>query len=150
MAIQQQGDVILKQTPDDGEITVQDGFVFMDGGILTMAYLCLFGGNEEDDGNSQNALQYWGNRDETNKSRQYRSELQYLSTKIPLVSGNLPRINDAAKRDLQVFLDDGIATELSVESSIPALNTLQLDINLFAFGEEQKLSFTENWKAQTR
>ena len=46
----QHGDVLLYHTPDGGEIEMVNGLVTMSGGLETMAYLCLFGGNEEDDG----------------------------------------------------------------------------------------------------
>lgn len=147
--IQQQGDVILKQTPEGGEIIVESGLVAMDGGIVTMVYLCLFGGNEHDDGRENNPKQYWGNRDEVDTSRQYRSETQHLLRNIATTSGNLLRIEEAMKRDLQVFLDEGIATNLETSASITGINKIQLDVTLLALGEEQTISFTENWKATT-
>ena len=46
----QQGDVLLFQTVDDGEINIENGVVEMSGGLETAAYLSLYGGNEDDDG----------------------------------------------------------------------------------------------------
>ena len=50
MTTVQQGDVLLFQTIDDGNVEVINGIITMSGGLDTAAYLSLFGGNEEDDG----------------------------------------------------------------------------------------------------
>ncbi len=150
MAIQQQGDVILKQTSDGGEITVESGFVLMDGGITTMSYICMFGGNEQDDGRENNPGQWWGNRDEVSKSFQLRSETQHFLRSNPATTSKLLELEQAVLRDHQVFLDEGIATEVTASASLVALNTVQLTVGLFAYGEEQTINFTLNWEYTTQ
>ena len=56
------GDVILRQTQNDGDICVTGGLVAMDGGLSTAAYLSLFGGNFSDDGSQDNPSTWWGNQ----------------------------------------------------------------------------------------
>ena len=64
---EQQGDVSLFQTNDDGNIEVEGGIVTMGGGLETSAYLSLFGGNEDDDNRTDNPANWWGNIDETDQ-----------------------------------------------------------------------------------
>lgn len=145
----QQGDVLLFQTNNDGEITVTDGVVQMSGGLETAAYLSLFGGNEDDDGLSDNGNTYWGNLDEIDPAMQYRSETQNLLQGIPATTGNLRRIEDAALRDLQWFVNKKIASSVSVVVTIPELNRIKITVEIEAQGEEFSFEFVENWKVST-
>lgn len=147
MAAEQQGDVLLFQTDDDGEINVVDGIVEMSGGLETAAYLSLFGGNEDDDGRDSNPANWWGNRDEVDPARQYRSETQHLLQSIPATTGNLRRVEDAAVRDLAWFVQSGAASSVSVVASIPGVNRIKLTIDIEAQGVESSFEFVENWKA---
>ena len=143
----QQGDVLLQQTNDDGEIEVVNGVVTMSGGLETAAYLSLFGGNEDDDGSLENRKTWWGNLLEIDPSKKYISETQHLLQAIPSVSSNLRKIEDAAKKDLNWFLTNKIASSVAVLASIPALNRVTLSITINAEGDESEFEFTENWKA---
>jgi phage gp46-like protein len=143
----QQGDVKLFQTNDDGDISVVNGVVEMSGGLETAAYLSLFGGNEDDDGSADSTMRWWGNLSETEASRKYVSETQHLLTAIPAVSANLLRIEDAARRDLNWFITDRIASSVTVRASVPALNRVAISVTIIAQGEESTFNFTENWRA---
>lgn len=143
MSTIQEGGVLLYQTVDDGEINVENGLVEMSGGLQTAAYLSLFGGNEDDDGLADNAKTWWGNVTETENSRKYVSETQNLLEALPITSGNLLRVEDAAKRDLAWFIDEGVATSVSVTASILGLNMIQLDINI----DQENFKFVENWRS---
>jgi phage gp46-like protein len=143
----QQGDVKLFQTNDDGDITVTGGVVEMSGGLETAAYLSLFGGNEDDDGRDDNPNNWWGNLDEDDPAAIYRSETQHLLQAIPATSGNLSRIEDAAKRDLSWMIDNRIASTITVSASIPALNRVKLSITIEANGKESSFEYVENWRA---
>jgi phage gp46-like protein len=144
----QQGDVKLFQTDDDGDITIEDGIVLMSGGLETAAYLSLFGGNYNDDGRDGSDMSWWGNIGENEVSRQYRSSTQNLLQSIPSTASNLIRIEDAAKSDLEWFVQDNIATSVEVEATIPAVNRVKLNIKIDALGEESSFEFVENWKAE--
>jgi len=143
----QQGDVLLFQTDDGGNIIVGNGIVDVSGGLETAAYLSLFGGNEDDDGRDNNSANWWGTLAGINPTRQYRSATQQLLQSLPISTGSLHRIEDAVLRDLQWFIDDKIATSVTVEITVPALNTVQITINIEAQGEESSFEFVENWKA---
>ncbi|MCK5606547.1 phage GP46 family protein [Candidatus Pacearchaeota archaeon] len=143
----QQGDVLLSQTDDNGEIIVTGGIVEMTGGFETAAYLSLFGGNEDDDGSQDNALTWWANLNEVDPVSRYVSETQNLLQALAATSSNLLRIEEAAKRDLQWFLDKNIASSIEVEATIPGINRLQIVVTIEAIGEESQFTFVENWRA---
>jgi len=146
MADNQQGDVYLFQINDDGEINVEGGIVEMRGSLETSAYLSLWGGNEDDTGGQESTRTWWGNIIENEPSRKYVSRTQNLLQSLPLVTGNLGRVEDAAKRDLQWLLDDNVATALTVTATIPALNTLQITIDIEAQGDVKTITFLANWQ----
>ena len=143
----QQGDVKLFNTTEGGDISVVNGVTEMSSGLDTAAYVSLFGGNEDDSGSDNNAQTWWGNLGETEPAKKYRSETQFILKSLPATSENLGRVEDAAARDLQWFLDVGAASSVTVEASIPTRNRIQIDIEILAEGEESSFSFSENWKA---
>lgn len=143
----QQGDVLLQQINDNGEISVVNGVAAMTGSFETMAYLCLFGGNEDDDGRADNPETWWGNIGEVDPDFRYVSETQNLLKSIPAISANLLKIQAAAECDLAVFTNKSIASSVIVVVSIPALNRVTIAVNIEAVGEESSFKFTENWRA---
>lgn len=132
-------DVLLFQTQDDGDIEVEGGTVTLSGGLETAAYLSLFGGNPS-------GGEYWGNGLDNAPARKLVSETQRLLRTAPLTTGNLARVNEAAKRDLQWMVDAGAASSVEVVASIPALDTVGLAVTISAQGEESKFEFAENWR----
>jgi len=145
--IEQEGDVKLFQTTDNGEINIENGLVEMTQTFDTMAYLCLFGGNQDDSGNPNDAKSWWGNVGEVDPDFQYRSETQNLLLAIPSTSANLRRIEDAARRDLAVFTNKKIANEVEVLASIPGVNKVNISGVIRAIGREFEFNFTQNWSA---
>lgn len=144
---EQQGDVLLYQTNDDGEITVEGGVVAMAGGLETAAYLSLFGGNEQDSGRADDPLTWWGNIDEGRPERRYRSETQHLLRAIPAIPANLRRIEQAAERDLAWLVSVNAATAVSATASMPGRNRVRLVVRIEADGVPSIIEYFENWKA---
>jgi len=142
------GDVIIAQTPDGGDITIADGIIAMSGGLESTAYLALFGGNFEDNGRNNNPSSWWGNRGEI-ADRQIRSRTQNLLRSIPATSGNLLLIKQAVLLDLAFFISLKIASSLTVAVTIPALNNINIKVDIIAEGVESSFNFTENWKSTT-
>jgi len=142
----EQGDVSIFQTDDGGDIQVIDGVVVLGGGLATSVYLSLFGGNEDDDGRRDNPRSWWGNIDEVNPARQYRSETQNLLQGLPATSGNLRRLEDAASRDLAWLIQGDVASSVDVVARIPGINRIKLTIDIEANGLESSFEFVENWK----
>ena len=142
----QQGDVLLFQTNDGGEINVTGGKVELSGGLPSAVYLSLFGGNEDDEGGRDTTLSWWGNRDELQPERQYRSETQNLLQAIVAIPANLRRLEGAANSDLAWLVAQKVATSVTVTASMPALNKIKLTIEI---GGDLTVEFVENWKARS-
>lgn len=141
-----QGDVLLFQTPDGGDIEVERGRVAFSGGLGTAAYLSLFGGNEQDSGRADDPLTWWGNIDESQPERQYRSETQHLLRSIPAIPANLRRLEQAAERDLS-WMVPGVASAVSATASMPGRNRVRLVVSIEADGAPSIFEYFENWKA---
>lgn len=140
----QQGDVLLYEDLDGGEINVADGLVAMSGGLESAAYLSLFGGNELDDGSAGSPFSWWGNLGETLPERRYRSETQHvLNTCLPQPA-NLIKVEDAAARDLAWFVTVGAATSVEVSASMPGVNRVTLRVRIDA---DTTFEYSENWAA---
>lgn len=137
-------DVALRQTEDGGEMGIDAGVVEMDEGLATACFLSIFGGNEEDDGSDgTKSKQWWGNFDEPDTNRRYRSETQAALNTTPLTTGTLQRFEDAAGRDLAWLVETKVATFVQVIARMPALNTLRLDCGVEVNGTVFPISL--NW-----
>ena len=134
----QQGDVILFQTADDGEIEVEAGVVTMDGGLQTSAYVSLFGGNES-------GGEWWANISEPDPVKRYTSRAQTALDTLPPSSANLIKVQDAAAHDLAWMIAEGVADTVEVLATIPKLNAVKLTIDI----NGESLEFAANWRAST-
>lgn len=133
----QQGDVLLRQTNDDGDIEAENGLITMTAGLDTMAYISLFGGQS----------QWWGDLAETDPDIVTPSETEQALENLPAVPASLRRVEQAARRDLAVFINKSVANRVDVVASIPTVDQIKLNITIEAQGAEMNFEFTENWKA---
>lgn len=142
-------DVRLFHTPDGGDIEITGGLVTMSDGLETAVYLSLFGGNERDSGlQSDDSLQWWGNLDERDEDKKYRSETQALLRSLDPTPANLRRIEDAVARDLD-WLKREIASRLEVSVSIPRLRAISIDVAVtLKSGTKHPFQFETSWGAQ--
>src|SRR5262245_54894693 len=135
-------DVLLRQTNDGGDISIEAGLLLMSEGLETAAYLSLFGGNEDDPGEADLTLQWWGNLLDGEPERAYRSETQFLTQALPAIPINLQRIEQAAARDLQWMLDTELAQSIAIEATIPTVNRVRLEVVIItATGQRIELFF---------
>lgn len=142
----QQGDVLLYQINDGGEINVVNGIIEMSGGLETALYLSLFGGNEDCSGRRTCPFTWWANRNENDPTYRYVSETQYLLKELPATTGNLGRIEEAVKRDTNWLLDKRVASSVVTTVTIPGLNKVRIKIDIEAEGLISNFDFVENWK----
>ena len=131
----QQGDVLLAQTTNDGDIESVDGVVTMTCGLETAVYLSMFSG-----------AGWWGDLQETDPDRRHPSETEQLIESLPAVPANLRRIEQAALRDLAMFLNQRIASTVQVTTSIPDVDRVELQVIIEARGQRSEFNFVENWE----
>jgi phage gp46-like protein len=141
-------DVRFLHTADGGEIEFVNGVVTLDDGLLTAAYLSMFGGNAQDSGlAADDRKQWWGNLGEPDPARRYRSETQHLLRSIPATSNNLKRVQAAAERDLAWMVEEDIASTVSVRVTIPALNRVRIAGNIVVADSAYPFAFSNEWRA---
>lgn len=120
-------DVKIFNNLDGGEIEENSGVIAMDDGFSSSVYLSLFGGDEDGE--------WWGN----NKEIELISKTQITLKSLPAIPSNLNKIKDAILYDLAWVISDKIADKISVALSMPALNSIiiQIYINgvLFEYSE---------------
>ena len=103
----QQGDLYLFQTDDDGDVEIENGLVTLTTGLETAIYLSLFGGSD-----------YWANLDETEPDMQYTSATGEFVASAPLTSGNLRALVDIVKQDLQWLGSADVTVEVKGTNSV--------------------------------
>ena len=135
----QNGDVLFYQTLDGGEVNFENGLAEMTTLLETSIYLCLVGGNAEDDGTPAGKKYEWsGNEDEQNENR-FRSRFQSLLNGNPITSQLIRDLGEAAALDIldghpglidsvlsQVIIDDH--RKITVKSYIILANSQEVEI----------------------
>jgi len=124
-------DVSLFHTNDGGEITYENGAATITPDGLAMAsYLSMFGGNDEDSGNTaDDSKQWWGNLDESDPARHYRSETQFQLRGLPVTSANLLKVEAAAERD-HAWMVGTIASGVKASASLTAPDRVEIEIRI--------------------
>ena len=96
----QQGDIHFYQTLDGGEVNFENGLIEMTRMLESSVYLCLVGGNAEDDGTPSGKKYEWsGNEDEPDDKR-FRSRFQALLNGKPITSQLIRDLGEAAALDI--------------------------------------------------
>jgi phage gp46-like protein len=141
-------DVLMTQTPDGGECTIFNGQMAMSEGLETAAFLSCFGGNIKDSGlDADRALEWWGNKSETDPNLKYRSQLQHELSTRPLTPANLSIFEDAASADLAWFTDS-VADSVAVVATMPAINTVNVNVFIEIDGVTTPFTFKSTPTAQ--
>ena len=135
-------DVRIAQTPDGGEIALDNGIIVMGDDVASALYLSMFGGNTDDPGAGDTTKTWWGNIDETDPARQYRSKTQHLLQSIPSTSANLKRIQEAVASDIAWASEDGTLKDVQIFVGIPGLNRVKIRIDSNVGASE----FVELWE----
>lgn len=143
-----QGDVLLYDTDDGGEIQLtDDNLISDDTGFDTFIYLCLFGGNEDDNGTeSTSKKEWWGNKLEDDPKYKLTSRIQNIIKGYPANPSNLNKVQGAAKQDLQICIDLKIVDILNITTTIPDKNKLNIEIE--GIKDRRKIidtKYEENW-----
>lgn len=146
-----EGDVLLSDSNDGGQITVVNGLVMPDRGFATAIYLSLFGGCVEDEGKVDNDSTWWGNRlNGTREDEKMVSRFQAFIRSVPLTSKNLTLATEYVIQDCEWMRDIGICDD--IEAYINAINNNQIRIEVVLTKSGtliEKGNYTANWEAIT-
>ncbi len=140
-------DVKIYQTQNDGDIVVENGITEMTPGFDSAVYLSMFGGNEADEGGSDDPNQWWGDILDADPARHYRGETETTLLNLPAVPASLLRVEEAAKRDLKWLTDTRAASTVTVSATMPGVDRIGLTVTVQADGIESQFEYVENWKA---
>lgn len=109
-------DVYLYQTPDDGEINIENGTVELQESPSSAAYISLFGGNV-------NGSAWWGDAGMV-------SATQELIDKYAPTSGNLRKLEDAVKSDLAWMTQPPYGWAVDASASMESVNRVNIVVTI--------------------
>jgi phage gp46-like protein len=144
-----EGDLLLEDTVDGGDIQIEDGLFVSDRTFRTAVYLSLFGGNKDDSGKVKNNKTWWGNTlPGTGTNEKLVSRFQAVISGLPMTTKNIGEAEAAARLDLKWIIDEGAAEKIIVSGTAKAHNKFALRVEIKAGGESvYGNTFALFWKA---
>ena len=126
-----EGDVLLIETPDGGDIVLEGGLVKPCKDFSAAVYLSLFGGNKDDAGTVKNRHTWWANTlKETPENEKMISRFQAVIAGLPLSVKNIRKAETAAALDLEWLKSEGAADEIIAEGKTRGKNIFVLKIEI--------------------
>jgi phage gp46-like protein len=144
-----EGDLLLEDTPDGGEISIENNLFVSDRSFKTAVYLSLFGGNKDDNGKVKNKFTWWGNTlPGVTESEKLISRFQAVIFGLPMTTKNIQSAENAANLDLKWVISDGIADDVIVSGRAVTRNQFALTVNIQSKGNSiYKNTFLLLWQA---
>jgi len=131
-----EGDLLLHDTPDGGDIRIEKGLMVNDQTFGTAVYLSLFGGNKDDNGRVENRRTWWGNTLRgVNENKRLVSRFQAIIFGLPMTTRNILDAEEAARLDLGWIISDKIADEILANGRAVSRNRFSLTIQVNAGGK---------------
>jgi phage gp46-like protein len=131
-----EGDLMLSDTPDGGEIVIDEGLFVSGLSFETAVYLSLFGGNKEDAGRVKNAFEWWGNTIRgTPEAEKMTSRFQAVIMGLPMTIKNIAECEEAALLDLAWLKAEGAVDEIIADGRVGGKNRFYFTVELKASGE---------------
>jgi len=131
-----EGDLLLHDTPDGGDIRIEKGLMVNDQTFGTAVYLSLFGGNKDDNGRVENRRTWWGNTLRgVNENKRLVSRFQAIIFGLPMTTRNILDAEEAARIDLGWIISDKIADEILANGRAVSRNRFSLTIQVNAGGK---------------
>lgn len=109
-------DVYLYQSPDDGEINIENGSVELQESPSSAAYISLFGGNV-------NGSAWWGDADMVSATQEFIDK--YAPT-----SGNLRKLEEAVKSDLAWMTQSPYGWAVDASASMESVNRVNIVVTI--------------------
>jgi phage gp46-like protein len=144
-----EGDLLLEDTPDGGDIQIEHDLFMNDKSFNTAVYLSLFGGNKEDSGKVKNKNTWWGNTlPGISENEKIISRFQAVIFALPMTTKNIQEAESAARIDLQWTIDEGIGDQIIITGQAITRNKFNLTVNILL--EKQSIynnTFSLLWQA---
>ena len=132
-----EGDVLLIETPDGGDVVIEDGLIKPCKDFSTAVYLSLFGGNKDDAGTVKNRHTWWANTlKETPETEKVVSRFQAVITGLPLSVKNIRKAEIAAALDFERLTNEGVADGIIADGKTKGKNTFVLGVEVKSKGQQ--------------
>jgi phage gp46-like protein len=146
-----EGDILLVDSPDGGEIVIENGLIKNDKQFTTAVYLSLFGGNLDDPGKTKSKRSWWGNIFAMAESEKIRSRFQFIINGYPMTVKYIREAETAALLDLEWMKKEKIADEINVTGRSIDKDTFELYLEILADQELlYKNTFSLQWEGEKR
>jgi phage gp46-like protein len=144
-----EGDLLLQDTFDGGNVLVSDGLFQSDRSFDTAVYLSLYGGNKSDSGKVKNNKTWWGNTLQgTGENEKLVSRFQNIIFSLPMTTKNILEAEDAARLDLKWIVDEGMADKIETSGRALSHNRFALTVHITAGGADiYTHTFAQFWEA---
>jgi phage gp46-like protein len=125
-----EGDILLVDSQDGGDLVIENGLIKYDNQFSTAVYLSLFGGNMDDPGKTKSKREWWGNKFANTESEKLRSRFQFIINGYPMTVKYIREAEAAALLDLEWLKTENIADKISLSIKSTGKNTFNLDIEI--------------------
>lgn len=130
----QEGDLLLFQSLDGGNINVDNGIVQMTQGLETAVYLSLF--SPED---------WYGNYTVDINSGKLQSKTDAIITTYPQTSKYYQLLTQAIDSDLKWLIDEGLANAITSSVTAEKLNRVNINITIEQDSGSTNLTLPVEW-----
>lgn len=132
----QEGDVLLFQTLDDGDISITDGIVQMTQGLETAVYLSLF-----------SPADTYLNEAATTPDEKLSSQTEEVINNKPQTSKNYQLLTQAIDSDLKWLLTNKLANAIDTSVSSGGLNRVMIEISIEQDSGSTNITLPVDWSS---
>jgi phage gp46-like protein len=144
-----EGDLLLEDTPDDGDIRIENDLFVSDRSFNTSVYLSLFGGNKDDNGKVKNKKTWWGNTlAGTAENEKLVSRFQAIIFGLPMTTKNIQDAETAASLDLEWLIKAEAADKIIATGRATGRNRFALTVQIRSGGKSiYENTFSLFWRS---
>ncbi|AKU42583.1 hypothetical protein NVP1087A_29 [Vibrio phage 1.087.A._10N.261.45.F9] len=132
----QDGDVLLFQTLNDGNINIQNGLVQMTEGLETAVYMSLFSPDD-----------WFGNEAVDTPEEKLSSQTEQVINNKPQSSKNYQLLVQAVEADLKWLVSNGNANSIDVSVTSGGLNRVMISITIEQDSSSNNITLPVEWGA---
>jgi phage gp46-like protein len=144
-----EGDLLLEDTPDGGDIRIENDLFVSDRSFNTAVYISIFGGNKDDNGKVKNDKTWWGNTlGDTVENEKLVSRFQAIIFGLPMTTKNIQEAETAAVLDLNWLIKEGAADKIITAGRATGRNRFALTVQIRSGGKSiYENTFSLFWRS---